>query len=154
MNTVSANNRILVPRRHTSVCSAKTKQTRKSRSLSTKKIILSTIIIISVLVALQMLTDTINYYKATSYITEGNYVEAGERFDRLEGFRDSETLKEYCEIMSEYDSKDFTSVYHSYRGLMNISDKLDNHRLSDHFIKSLTEIETLYNNYDLLLYVK
>lgn len=154
MNTVSTNNTISFPRRHTSVCSAKTQRTRKSGSLSTKRIILSTIIIISALVALQMLTDTVNYYKATSYIAEGNYAEAGERFDKLEGFRDSETLKEYCDIMTEYDSRDFTSIYHSYRGLMNISDKLDNHRLSDHFIKTLTEIETLYNNYDLLLYVK
>ncbi|MBE6573817.1 MAG: hypothetical protein E7652_05425 [Ruminococcaceae bacterium] len=153
MNSVSTNNSI-IPKRSPYIPSVRAKQTTRKSSLNTKKVIIYTIIAISVLVVLQLLIDTVGYYKAISSITEGNYTEASVRLGKLEGFRDSESLKEYCDIMSEYNAEDFSSVYRSYRGLMNISKELDNHRLSEHFIKTFTEVETLYNNYDLLLYVK
>ncbi|MBR5515308.1 MAG: hypothetical protein IKU52_03805 [Clostridia bacterium] len=54
--------------------------------------------------------------------------------------------------MTEYDRASFTSVYHSYRNLKDISSDLNNPRLSNEFLKTITEVETIYNNYNVLLY--
>lgn len=123
------------------------------KTITFKKSIITVLFIISAVFVFQLLSNTFGYISAANYIEEGNYTEASVKLEKLEGFRDAETLKEYCDIMAEYDSSDFTSVYHSYRGLQSISSELDNSRLSTEFVKTLTEVETMYNNYNVLLYV-
>ena len=122
------------------------------KTITFKRTIITALIIISVIFVFQIISNTFGYISAANYIENGNYSEASVKLEKLDGFRDSETLKEYCDIMAEYDSTDFTSVYHSYRGLQNISNRFENPRLSNEFLKAMTEIETMYNNYNVLLY--
>lgn len=124
------------------------------KKLSLFKSVLLILCVISAVFIFQLTSNMINYSKASAYIDKGDYAKASAMFGKLDGYRDSEVLKEYCDIMAEYDSSSFSSVYHSYRGLMNISDKLDDSSLTNQFTKNITEIETLYNHYNLVLYVK
>lgn len=122
------------------------------KTFTFKKTLITVLFLITIVFVGQLVSNTLGYISAADYIEEGNYAEASVKLEKLGGFRDSETLKEYCDIMSEYDSASFTSVYHSYRGLKNISSELDNPRLSTEFLKTMTEVETIYNNYNVLLY--
>ncbi|MBR4881521.1 MAG: hypothetical protein IKU19_06275, partial [Clostridia bacterium] len=99
-----------------------------------------------------LIRDALIYKEATDDIREGNYLSATASFEKLDGFRDSETLKVYCEIMSEYDSENFVSIYHCYRGLSKL--ELDNKALNDVITRTTTEVETLYNHYDVSLSAK
>lgn len=122
------------------------------KRISMQRKIAIALIIISAIFIFQLASDMIGYQKARSYISKGNYTEASLKLEKLDGYRDSEILKEYCDIMIEYNSADFTSIYHSYRELQGISEKLDASSLTSEFTKDLTEIETLYHHYNVLLY--
>lgn len=122
------------------------------KTLTFKRSLITIIFIISAVFVFQLSSNALGYNRATDYIEKGNYSEASTKLEKLEGFRDAEILKKYCDIMAEYDSTDFTSVYHSYRNLQNISTELDNRKLSTEFLRVFTEVETMYNNYNVLLY--
>ena len=120
--------------------------------LPVEKFIICSIIIITLVFSAGLIRDYAVYSCATADIKNGEYLEAASSLEKLEGYRDSETLKAYCEIMSEYDSENFTSVYHCYRGLSKL--ELDNKSLNDVFTKTTTEVETLYKHYDITLSAK
>ena len=120
--------------------------------LPVEKFIIYSVIILTLIFSAGLIKDYAVYTDATNDIKNGEYLSAAASFERLDGYKDSEILKEYCEIMSEYDSEDFASIYHCYRGLSSL--KLDNRSLSDVFAKTTTEVETLYKYYDVSLSAK
>ncbi len=120
--------------------------------LPIEKIIIYTVIIITLVFSAGLVRDYIIYTDATADIRNGEYLAAARSLESLDGFRDSETLKIYCEVMSEYDSEDFTSIYHCYRNLSKLN--LDNKSLNELFAKTTAEIETLYKHYDITLSAK
>ena len=120
--------------------------------LPVEKFIIYAIVIITFIFSAGLIRDYAVYSAATADIQNGKFQSAAEALDRLEGFRDSEILKEYCEIMSTYDSADFASIYHCYRGLSKL--ELDNKSLNEVFARTTTEVETLYRHYDISLSAK
>ena len=120
--------------------------------LPVEKFIIYSILIIALIFAATIIRDMAIYRWATEDIINGEYLCAAQRLEKLDGYRDADTLKAYCEIMSEYNSEDFTSVYHSYRGLSTL--ELDNRSLTEVFAKTTTEVETLYKHYDVSLSAK
>ena len=120
--------------------------------LPVEKFIIYSVIILTLIFSAGLIKDYAVYTDATADIKNGEYLRAAASFERLGGYKDSEILKEYCEIMSEYDSEDFTSVYHCYRGLSDLD--LNNRSLNDVFVKTTTEVETLYRYYDVSLSAK
>lgn len=124
------------------------------KTLKIEKLIIYSIAVTILLVLVPMMSDIIHYSDATKEISNGNYEAAVIALDKLDGFRDAEVLKEYCEIMSEYDSGDFVSIYHCYRGLNDLEGKLTNDKLTEEFTKTTTEVETLYKHYNVSLSAK
>ena len=120
--------------------------------LPVERFIIYSILILTLLFSAGLIRDYAVYSSATADIKNGELMEAATSLDKLDGYRDSETLKAYCEIMSGYDSGDFASVYHCYRGLSKL--ELDNKSLNDVFAKTTAEIETLYKHYDVTLSAK
>lgn len=120
--------------------------------LPVEKFIIYSIIILTLVFSAGIIRDYAVYNSATADIKNGEYLKAASSLDRLDGYRDSEALMAYCEIMSEYDSEDFASVYHCYRGLSKL--ELDNKSLNDVFAKTTAEVETLYKHYDVTLSAK
>ena len=120
--------------------------------LPVEKFIIYSVIILTLIFSAGLIKDYAVYTDATADIKNGEYLRAAASFERLGGYKDSEILKEYCEIMSEYDSEDFTSVYHCYRGLSDLD--LNNRSLNDVFVNTTTEVETLYRYYDVSLSAK
>lgn len=120
--------------------------------LPIEKFIIYSIITVSLLFSAGMIKDYTVYKNATADIKNGEYLAAAKALDKLDSYRDAKTLKEYCEIMSEYDSEDFNSIYHCYRGLSNL--ELDNKSLKEEFARTTTEVETLYKHYDISLSAK
>lgn len=124
------------------------------KSLSIAKITLTVVILLTALFVGGLVSDAIKYSDATRDIKDGNYVSASTILVNLDGYKDSEVLKIYCDIMSEYDSEDFVSIYHCYRGLESIEGKLDNRHLAEEFARTTTEVETLYKHYNISLSTK
>ncbi len=122
--------------------------------LSIGKITLSVVILITVLFAGGLISDSAKYSDATADIQNGNYASASATLMKLDGYKDSEILKVYCDIMTEYDANDFVSVYHCYRGLTSIEEKLNNQSLTEEFAKTTAEVETLYKYYNVTLSAK
>ena len=122
------------------------------KDLPMEKFIIYSVIILTLIFSAGLVRDYAIYTNATADITKGEYLRAAASFEKLDGYKDSETLKAYCEIMSEYDSEDFTSIYHCYSGLNTLD--LDNKSLNDVFVKTTTEVETLYKYYDVSLSAK
>ena len=120
--------------------------------LPVEKLIIYTVLIITLIFAATILRDMALYNQATDDIINGEYLCAVQRLEKLDGYRDADTLRTYCEIMSEYDSEDFASVYHCYRGLNKL--ELDNRSLTEVFAKTSAEVETLYKHYDVSLSAK
>ncbi len=120
--------------------------------LPVEKFIIYSIIILTLLFSAGLIRDYAVYSGAAADIKNGEYLAAASSLEKLGDYRDAETLKAYCEIMSEYDSEDFASVYHCYRGLSRL--ELDNKRLNDVFAKTSAEVETLYKHYDVTLSAK
>lgn len=120
--------------------------------LPVEKFIIYSIIILALLFSAGLIRDYAIYKDATADIKNGEYLDAASSLEKLDGYRDSETLKAYCEIMSEYDSEDFVSIYHCYRDLSEL--ELDNRSLREVFAKTITEVETLYKHYDISLSAK
>ncbi len=109
------------------------------------------IAIIALLFFYSMFSDAHEYREAKNDVRFENYEEAYTTFEELGGYKDSEVLKEYCGIMKEYDSTEFTSIYHCCQQLREIKDEFKNRELSESFREKLDEIEKLYENYSLLL---
>lgn len=122
------------------------------KTLPVEKFIIYSIIIITLIFTVSLIHDYTLYLDATADIQRGEYEEAAKSLDKLDDYRDAATLKAYCEIMSEYDSEDFTSIYHCYRGLSEL--ELDNKSLKEEFTRTTTEVETLYKYYDISLSAK
>ena len=116
------------------------------------KIIISTLLIITVLFSAQLISSARAYSSAKDCIKVRDYTSAVSYLEALDGYKDSEVLEEYCEIMKNYEKEDFKSIYHCYRALLSIEEKLDNRDLREEFTKTTTELETLYNYYDVFLY--
>lgn len=124
------------------------------KTLSIGKITLTVVILLTAIFVWGLVSDALGYSDATRDIKNGDYASASLTLVELDGYRDSEILKIYCDIMSEYDSEDFVSIYHCYRGLASIKEKLDNHDLNEEFAKTTAEVETLYKYYNVTLSVK
>lgn len=124
------------------------------QALSIGKITLCVVILITVLFVGGLISDSMKYSDATADIKNGNYESASNILTKLDGYRDSEILKVYCDIMSEYDATNFVSVYHCYRGLTSIEQNFDNNKLNEEFAKTTAEVETLYKYYNVTLSVK
>lgn len=124
------------------------------KTLSIGKITLSVVILITVLFAGNLISDHVKYSDATTNIKNGDYASASSILMKLDGYKDSEILRVYCDIMTEYDANDFVSVYHCYRGLTSIEEKLNNQSLTEEFAKTTSEVETLYKYYNVTLSVK
>lgn len=124
------------------------------KAFSIGRITLSVIILITALFVGGLVSDAVKYSDATRDIKDGNYTSASGILVSLDGYRDSEILKVYCDIMSEYDAEDFVSIYHCYRGLESIEGKLVNRRLAEEFARTTTEVETLYKHYNVSLSIK
>lgn len=120
--------------------------------LPVEKFIIYSILILTLLFSAGLIRDYAVYSGATADIKNCEYLKAASSLEKLGDYRDAETLKAYCEIMSEYDSEDFKSVYHCYRGLSKL--ELDNKSLNDVFAKTTAEVETLYKHYDVTLSAK
>ena len=120
--------------------------------LPVEKFIIYSILILTLVFSAGLIRDYAIYSCATADIKNGEYMTAASSLSKLDGYKDSDILKAYCEIMCEYDSADFESIYHCYRGLSKL--ELDNKSLSDVFAKTTTEVETLYKHYDVTLSTK
>ena len=120
--------------------------------LPVEKFIIYSIIILTLLFSAGLIRDYAIYKDATADIKNGEYLAAASSLEKLGDYRDAETMKAYCEIMSEYDSEDFVSIYHCYKGLSKL--ELDNKSLNDVFAKTTAEVETLYKHYDITLSAK
>ena len=120
--------------------------------LPVEKFIIYSILIVALIFSAAIARDLVLYSRATADIINGEYLSAISNLEKLSGYRDADTLKAYCEIMSEYDSRDFNSIYHCYKGLSKL--ELDNKNLTAIFAKTTTEVETLYKHYDVSLSAK
>ena len=122
--------------------------------LSIGKITIFISLLLTVILTSGLISDAIKYADATESIKNGDYSSASTILLQLDGYRDSEVLKIYCDIMNEYDANDFVSVYHCYRGLSGIEHKLNNNKINEEFTKTTTEVETLYKYYNISLSTK
>lgn len=124
--------------------------------MKTKNLFKSTLIIISVLVcifALQLVSDAVNYSHGMENIKSSNYAQAEKFFSAADGYKDSEILCEYANIMKKYDKNDFSSVYQCYHSLSELQDVLHNNTLIAEITRDTTEISTIYDNYNQFLYL-
>lgn len=124
------------------------------KTLSIGKITLATVILITAIFIWGLISDALGYSDATRDIKNGDYVSASTTLVELDGYRDSEILRVYCDIMSEYDPEDFVSIYHCYRGLEDIESKFNNKELAEEFARTTAEVETLYKYYNVTLSAK
>lgn len=123
------------------------------KTLFIEKLLIYILVAIGVIFAVQLLWDCINYGDAARDIKNGDYAEALVTLEKLEGFRDSEKLRSYCEIMCDYDPENFVSVYHCYRDLKGMEEP-ENDALALEIAKTRVEVETLYKHYNISLSVK
>ncbi len=124
------------------------------KTLIIEKVIIYAVIAIILLASVQMISDYMTYSHATDCINSGNYFSAAQALEKLDEYRDAEVLKKYCQIMNGYNSEDFVSIYHCYRGLSDLEGKLTNEKLAEEFTRTTTEVETLYKHYNIALSAK
>ncbi len=108
--------------------------------LPVEKFIIYSIIILALVFSAGLIRDYSIYSSATADIKNGEYLTAVQSLESLNNYKDAETLRAFCEIMSEYDPTNFTSIYHCYKGLSKL--ELDNKSLNDVFVKTTAEIES------------
>ena len=89
-----------------------------------------------------LVSEASDYRSGIRAVTAGEYETACEIFTELDGYRDSEVLREYCKIMAEYDAYDYPSVFRTYNDLNDI--KIDNDKLEVEVACSRAEIKALY----------
>ena len=89
-----------------------------------------------------LVSEASDYREGVRLVAAGEYEAAYEIFEKLDGYQDSEVLGRYCDVMAEYDSFDYASVFRTYHNLQDID--VDNEALEVNIAAARAEIAALY----------
>lgn len=99
-------------------------------------------IVITVIFVWSLVSDALDYREGVRLVASGEYEAACEIFTELEGYQDSEVLREYCKVMAEYDASDYASVVRCYHALKSVN--IDNEALEVETARAMSEIHAIY----------
>ncbi len=116
------------------------------KTISIMKTSLITAAVVVCIFLLGLYKDASSYAKAVEHIEQGEYTIACATLSDLEGYRDSELLINYCNIMESYNSLEYSSVFTSYRALDAMENELNKSCVSNRFNYDLEQIKALYTN--------